>query len=159
MQCFINQSWGGCLSQSLKFHVCSCWSPNTSFHVLHFPYIWQFISHLPVLFPQECYALIFEVTKIHNCVRIKFLAYEWSRSDGTYLIKTFLLLQSCAPQNFSHHRYTFITQVNIANTIQHRLQTPLNRETQSGHPHPLLNWLNNSKTFKAVIQAATQKFS
>lgn len=105
MQCFINQSWGACLSHTLKFHVCSCWSPNTTFHALHFPYIWQFISNLPVLFPQECCALIFEVIQIHNCTHIKFLACEWSCSDGHISSRHFYLSRAL------HPRISHITKV------------------------------------------------
>lgn len=68
-RCVMNQRWGGCLSQPLKFNVCSCWSPSAvSLMFGSFPCIWQFISRLLTRSPREGYALSFKETKIPKSV-------------------------------------------------------------------------------------------
>lgn len=68
MWCFMNQRWGGCLSQSLKFNVCSCWSPSAlSLMFGSFPPVWQFISQLLTRSLQESYPLSYKEIKIPKC--------------------------------------------------------------------------------------------
>lgn len=149
-------------SKPLKFNISDCGSPSTvSLMFCTFPYIWQLVSHLLMLFPQESYSLSFKVMKICECIHEKFPAYEWSWFDGYGYIKLRHFYVYRAVQSRTSHIIDILLPLwwNGTHIKQCVLQTQHDTDSRNSYWHPLLNWLTSSKTFKDVIRATNWKFS